>query len=183
MPKGATLEEAAQGLYNNHYRSIAQKLAKTRPSDPILYIRTGWEFNGGWFHYKAVGQPEAFIGAWRQFVTTFRSVSDRFRFDWCPATGDWMPMNAEDAYPGDAYVDVIGMDVYDQTKWCKIADPVERWKKVTLNGKHGLAWHRDFARAHHKPMSYPEWGACGNGAGDGGYFIEQMHKWCLENNV
>ena len=92
-------------------------------------------------------------------------------------------MNAEDAYPGDDYVDVIGLDIYDQEKWCKIKDPVERWNKIYLNGDHGLKWHRDFANAHEKPMSYPEWGSGGNDSGDNPYFIEQMHKWFIENKV
>ena len=183
IAKGATLAEAAQGSYNAHYKNIAEKLAKWRPEEPIIYVRTGWEFNGGWFHYKAVGQPENFIGAWRQFVDTFRSVSPRFRFDWCPAGCDHMPMKAEDAYPGDKYVDVIGIDVYDQFKWRKIQDPVERWDKIYLNGENGLKWHRDFAKLHGKPMSYPEWGAGGNEAGDNPYFIEQMQQWFLENHV
>jgi len=183
IPKGATLADAAKGLYNTHYRTIAQKLANWHPAEPVLYIRTGWEFNGGWFHYKAVGQPENFIGAWRQLVDTFRSVSDRFRFDWCPAGCDHFPMKAEDAWPGDDYVDVIGLDVYDQLRWRKIKDPAERWDKIYLNGENGLKWHREFARKHGKPMSYPEWGAGGNEAGDNPYFIEQMHRWFLENKV
>ena len=183
IPKNATLAEAAKGTYNSHYKKIAEKLANWHPEEPLIYIRTGWEFNGGWFHYKAVGQPQNFIGAWRQFVTTFRSVSPRFRFDWCPAGAELFPMKAQDAYPGDEYVDIIGLDIYDQVKWCKIKDPVERWKKIYLHGNTGLVWHRDFAAKHGKPMSYPEWGFGGNEAGDNAFFVEQMHQWFIENHV
>ena len=183
IPKGTTLAEAAKGTYNEHWKNIAEKLAKWHPEEKVLYIRTGWEFNGGWFHYNAVKKAEAFKGAWRQMVSTFRSVSPRFRFDWCPAGAAWMPMNAEDAYPGDDYVDIIGLDIYDQEKWCKIKDPVKRWNDVYLHGNHGLLWHQKFAAEHHKPMSYPEWGAGGVDSGDNPYFIEQMYKWFQDNHV
>ncbi len=183
IPKNATLAEAAKGAYNEHWKTVATKLAKWRPEEPILFIRTGWEFNGKWFHYSAVGKEKEFIGAWRQFVDTFRSVSDRFRFDWCPAGGDKMDMNVEDAWPGDEYVDVIGLDIYDQFKYRKIKDPAQRWKDIYLNGPHGLVWHRDFAKKHNKPMAYSEWGAGGSEAGDNPYFIEQMNKWFNDNHV
>jgi hypothetical protein len=120
IPKGANLADAAKGLYNDHYLEAAQRLAKWRPDEPVLYIRTGWEFNGSWFPCSAVSHSQDFIGAWRQFVDTYRSVSKRFLFDWCPSGCDHFPMNAEDAYPGDEYVDVIGLDVYDQEKWCRL---------------------------------------------------------------
>jgi hypothetical protein len=183
IPKGATLADAAAGKYNDHWKKVAHKFDTWRPQDPIVFIRTAWEFNGGWFHYKAVGKAKEFIGAWRQFVDTFRSVSPRFRFDWCPAGGDWMPMKAADAYPGDDYVDVIGLDIYDQHKWRKIDDPAKRWKEIYLNGPNGLVWHRNFAKQHNKPMAYSEWGAGGAEAGDNPYFIEHMHQWFLDNHV
>jgi len=185
MPKkGTTLAAAAKGAYNDQWKKAAETiLAKTPTNQPIIYIRTAWEFNGNWFHYNAVKKEQDFIGAWRQFVSTFRSVSDRFRFDWCPGGTVKLSMKAEDAYPGDDYVDIIGLDVYDQNKWPIFNDPVERWNKVIVNGDHGLAWLKQFADAHNKPMSIPEWGACSDKAGDNPYFIEQMYTWMVENHV
>ncbi len=183
IPKGATLEEAAKGTYNDHYQHVAEKLAKWRPNEPVIYLRTAWEFNGDWFPCSAIGKAELFIGAWRQFVTVFRKASDRFRFDWCPAGGDHMKMKAEEAYPGDNYVDIIGLDIYDSEKWNKVKDPVERWNKIYLTGENGLEWHRNFAKQRGKPMSYPEWGVGGNESGDDPYFVEKMHAWFLENHV
>jgi hypothetical protein len=180
FPKGANLVAAAKGKYNDHWKKIAQALATWRPNEPLLYIRTAWEFNGDWFQYSSRNNPQAFIAAWRQFVSTFRSVSDRFRFDWCPSaeTG-----HVEEAYPGDDYVDIIGLDLYDQARWCKIKDPAERWDKVALHGDHALLWHQAFAKAHHKPMSYPEWGTGGNESDDDPYFVEHMHRWFVDNHV
>jgi len=183
----ATLAAAGKGLYNEHYKTVAQMLAKFRPQDPVIYVRTGWEFNGGWFPWTVHGgRGDDFIAAFRQFVTTFRSVSPRFRFDWCPVWGDQVrgnngkPANLADFYPGDEYVDVIGLDVYDETKYTKITNPWKRWDFYMRRG-HGLAWHRSFAQKHGKPMSFPEWGV--GGGGDDPYFMEQFHKWIQDNNV
>lgn len=181
IPKSAKLSEAAQGKYNSHYKAAAKKLAKFRPEDNVIYIRTGWEFNGDWFPWSAIGKEKEFVGAWRQFVDSFRSVSNRFRFDWCPTLGH-DKIKYEDAYPGDDYVDIIGADIYDETIWCKINKPESRWK-FHLTRRYGLNWHRDFAKQHNKPMAYSEWGVGGNGSGDCDYFIEQMHRWFIDNKV
>ena len=183
----ATLADAGQGLYNAHYKKVAEKLAAFRPNDAVIYVRTGWEFNGGWFPWTVHGgRGEHFKKAFQQFVTTFRSVSPRFRFDWCPVIGDQVrgadgnPAKLADFYPGDEYVDVIGLDVYDESRYNKITDPQKRWEHFLKRG-HGLNWHRKFATEHNKPMSYPEWGV--GGAGDNPYFIEQFHQWIQSNNV
>jgi hypothetical protein len=183
----ATLADAGKGLYNAHYKAVAEKLARFRPNDPVLYVRTGWEFNGGWFPWTVHGgQGDNFIAAFRQFVTTFRSVSPRFRFDWCPAWGDQVYGSDRKAvplanfYPGDEYVDVIGLDVYDEKQYSKIEDPRKRWQFYLKRG-HGLNWHRNFAATHGKPMSFPEWGI--GSAGDDPYFIEQFHQWIVDNDV
>jgi len=183
----ATLADAGKGLYNSHYKAVAEKLAQFRPQDPVIYVRTGWEFNGGWFPWTVHGgKGDDFIAAFRQFVTTFRAVSPRFRFDWCPAWGDQVwgsdrkPVPLAQFYPGDEYVDVIGLDIYDEKKYTKFDDPVKRWQFYLKRG-HGLNWHRRFATQHNKPMSFPEWGV--GGAGDDPHFIEQFHQWVADNDV
>ena len=185
----SNLADAAKGLYNYRYKKAAEKLAQFRPQDPVIYIRTAWEFNGDWFPWSVVAKEgedqeqkiQDFIGAWRQFVTTFRSVSDRFRFDWSPNIGT-PPMHPESCYPGDEYVDVIGIDIYDGTRWSPIFDPVERFQ-FHLAKPGGLIWHRDFARAHGKPMSFSEWGVGGNDSGDNPVQIEMMYRWIKANDV
>ena len=61
------------------------------------------------------------------------------------------------AYPGDAYVDMIGMDVYDQSWVPDYQVPAARWRSF-INGDWSLAWQRSFAASHRKPVSFPEWG-------------------------
>ena len=177
IPTGANLEDAAAGKYDDHYRKAAQTLASYRPQDAELFVRTGWEFNGDWFPWAAKGKGAAFAGAFRHFVMQFRSVSDRFVFDWNVNVGD-VGMNPEEAYPGDDYVDIVSMDFYWNTQWDP-ADPQAAWDSM-LNRKWGLMWHQTFAKAHGKRMAYAEWGVMSNNAGP---YIERARAWFEQHDV
>jgi Glycosyl hydrolase family 26 len=174
---GGTLQDAAAGNYRHHYEMAATILAGSRRSDKVIYIRTGEEFNGNWMPWSAIGKPQDFILAYRNFVEAFRSVSDRFRFEWNVNTRETR-MNPADAYPGDDYVDVIGMDFYYNIKW-NPTDPVAAWNEM-VSGQYGLQWLEDFAAAHNKPTAYPEWGVNFDGAGP---YIASAAKWFSDHNV
>ena len=62
--------------------TLSKTLAKYRPQEAVLYVRTGWEFNGDWFPWTAHGKAKEFAGAFQRFVMVFRSVSPRFRIEW-----------------------------------------------------------------------------------------------------
>jgi hypothetical protein len=178
---GANLTDAASGAYDAYYRSIAQTIAAYRPDEPVIYLRTGWEFNGDWFPWTATdGKAQAYIGAYQRFVTVFRSVSPRFRFEWNVNVGTQNPaqMNPESAYPGDAYVDMIGMDFYWDPAWDP-ADPVQAFTSMRTRD-YGLQWHQNFAAAHNKPTTYSEWGIRTNNAGP---YIDLVKKWFYDHHV
>ncbi|MFK7696811.1 glycosyl hydrolase [Paenibacillus sp. HJGM_3] len=185
----ANLEDAAKGVYNARYKRAAEVLLSRNADFDEIYIRTAWEFNGGWFPWTIVAgsgeiqekKLQDFIGAYRQFVKTFRSVSNKFRFDWCFNVGS-PPLGPEGAYPGDNYVDIIGMDIYDEQNYSHISDPEERFQ-YALTRPYGMNWHRDFALAHGKKMAYSEWGVGGNGSGDSADYMELMYNWIDSNDV
>ena len=177
IPKGASLSEAGSGQYDDHYRKAAQTLALNRPNDAVLYVRTGWEFNGDWFPWTAHGKAKEFVKAYKRFVMVFRRVSKRFRFEWNVSIGD-VGMNPESAYPGDAFVDIIGMDFYWNTAWDP-KDPVEAYKYM-IDRKWGLRWHQEFAAAHHKPTAYSEWGVMSN---NGAAYIEKIKEWFAAHEI
>lgn len=185
LPDGAgSLQQGATGAYDDHFRKLAQLLVDKGQGDAVL--RLGWEFNGNWFRWSAVNDPQAFVGYWREIVTTMRSVPGaNFGFDWCPNGGP-SNMPADKAYPGDAYVDYVGMDFYDAGWADGWQDPQKRWAS-NLTQPFGLQWQRDFAAAHGKPMTYGEWGlwvrSDGHGGGDDPYFIQKMHDWIAANDV
>jgi len=193
MPDGGgTLVRGAAGEYNQHFRTLAQTLVANGQGAAVL--RLGPEFNGNWFRWT-IDVPDGgahYAAYWRQIVNTMRAVPGaNFTFDWCANNGSsWgtngQQLEAETAYPGDAYVDFIGLDVYDQSWASWRHDPVARWNEF-LNAKNGMRWHARFAAARGKPLTFPEWGLAsrtdGVGGGDAPYFVEQMYWWLHAHNV
>jgi beta-mannanase len=175
---GPTLAQGAAGAYDDYFRQLAAMLVQNGYGNAI--IRLGWEANGGWYAWNANQDPANWVKYFQRIVTTMRAVAGTsFRFDWCVAQG-YQQIGAEQFYPGDQYVDIIGLDIYNQTWTTGITTPEQRWNELmTMN--YGLKWHRDFAAAHKKGMSFPEWGTGtrpdGAGGGDDDYFITQMAKW------
>ena len=197
-----SLEEGAKGAYNEHYRKLAENLVRYGLGDAIL--RPGWEFNGGWMPWRVDNQKkaEAFVGYWRQIVTTMRAVpgAEKLHFNFNPNIG-YLAYPADKSWPGDEYADSIGLDYYDDGylpntyPWPADATDDEiatRRKKVWdyyLNSSYGLLWWKKFAAAHVKPLSFPEWGVNqkpdGHGGMDSVYYVEQMHAFITDpaNNV
>jgi hypothetical protein len=176
------LAEGARGAYDRYFTQVASAFVQHGLGQAT--VRLGWEFNHEWFVWRADRDPAAWVDYWRRIVDTMRAVPGAaFAFDWCPAwgTGKVAP---ERVYPGDAHVDVIGLDIYNTT-W-NPTTPEPRWR-IKRDQPHGLAWHRAFAASHGKPVSFPEWGTGlrpdGRGGGDDAYFIEQMAAWLATSDL
>lgn len=178
IPWGASLESAAAGNYDDKYLALAKSMVASNAGDDKIYIRLGWEMNGnGWFPWSAKGHEAAYVGAWHQFVDIFRSVSDKFVFEWTPNAGD-LGMNPEKVYPGDKYVDVVGLDFYYNTQWDP-KDPVAAFNWY-VNQAYGLQWQQDFASAHGKETAIGEWGVNSDTAGP---FIELAAQWFKDHDM
>lgn len=172
--KGTPLADVANGLHDREFSAAAQAIADAQPR---AIIRIGWEMNSIGTPWFAKGQEQDYIRAFRHVVGIFRRYSPNFKFDWCPNWGR-QELAADLVYPGDDVVDYIGLDVYD-FKWP--GNTEERWRDRYLKADYGLEWHRDFAAAHGKKMSYPEWGV--GQFGDNPYFVQQMHDWFAKNDA
>lgn len=171
-----SLANVAAGKYDVIFSNIAKDIAR---SYPHAIIRIGWEFNADWYAWSAMGRTQDYINAFRRVSSIFKSVSPAFTIDWCPANGfSAKNFPAEQAYPGDDVVDVIGLDLYNDYRWGDYKnDPVKRWEWLKTFG-HGLVWQQEFSTTHGKPMSLPEWGV----NQDDPYFIEQMYTWIMTHD-
>jgi Glycosyl hydrolase family 26 len=191
---GVSLEECAAGSYDGHWKALGRNLATYHLEDTI--VRPGWEFNGDWFGWAAKGHEQAYVGCFQHLVRTMRAVpGQRFAFVWNPNVGQGQ-FPAEQAYPGDNYVDYIGLDLYDSA-WLSGSYPTAAERAAAarkswherLAGDHGLSFWAGFGHDHGKPLAFPEWGLAlgpdGNGGGDNPYFIEQMIRYLHDpaNNV
>ncbi|MFE9834860.1 glycoside hydrolase family 26 protein [Streptomyces sp. NPDC005551] len=163
------LAEGASGAYDKHFRVLAERLVALEVPDTVVVL--GWEMNGITYTHRCGPDPEAWKKYWNRIVTTMRSVpGQKFRFDFTPNRGrDAIPWTQ--CYPGDDTVDIIGMDAYDQPRGMSFDEQVTE--------PYGLQAHVDFAEAHGKPISYPEWGLFRNG--DNATYMKRMLTWMDEH--
>lgn len=173
VPRGGTLGSAAGGDYDHEFEELGAIIVGGGYGG--LVIRLGWEFNGDWNPWSGAKDPAQFIAAWRRAVTALRRVEgQRFQFDWSAALGQ--PTDPERLYPGDAFVDMIGIDLYDQSWSPNARTPDARWTNVRTSG-YGLDWFLRFAETHGRPVSFPEWGVGtrpdGHGGGDDPLFVRE----------
>ena len=196
LDSGTSLAAEASGAYDAYFTTLSQNLVASGQGSSI--IRLGWEFNGSWFPWAAGGQASNFVGAFQQIVTSMRSVPGAdYRFEWNPNIGDLGVGDLASYYPGDAYVDYVGLDVYDNDwgTYSGIQSEFQNWQTET----DGLNWLALFSAEHGKPMVFPEWGlgwgtcsssgqpisapnqqVCG---GDDGTFVDDMATWFAAHNV
>ncbi|GAB1691521.1 glycoside hydrolase family 26 protein [Krasilnikovia sp. M28-CT-15] len=86
---------------------------------PVM-LRFSWEMNGSWFAWggaKNGGHSDGYIASWRRVHKIFRDVGARnVSWVWSPnwnssPTADWN--TTQSYYPGDAYVDWVGVSGYN----------------------------------------------------------------------
>ncbi|MFG3285425.1 glycoside hydrolase family 26 protein [Streptomyces sp. NPDC048111] len=159
------LAKGAAGDFDAHFRRLAQRLVDLKVPDTVIVL--GWEMNGTTYTHRCGPDPAAWKTYWRNAVAAMRSVpGQKFRFDFAPSRGrDAVPWT--ECYPGDDVVDIIGMDSYDQPRGQSFDKQVSE--------PYGLQQHVDFAAAHKKPISYPEWGLFRNG--DNTEYMRRMLAW------
>jgi len=183
-----TLAAGATGAYNSYFVTLAQTLVAAGESN--AYLRLGWEFDGGWYAWSAASTTDEanFAQYFQQIVTAMRSVSGaNFGFVWNPdvAAFNDPSYNVSLAYPGNAYVDYIGLDAYDQT-WVTPQTPANAWDETTFPA---LTAAQQFASAQGIPLAITEWGVAtrsdGHGLGDDPLYVNDLVAWMKDpaNNV
>jgi hypothetical protein len=200
-------QKAANGDYNSHYRDLGNMLVAEGFPDTI--IRFGHEMNGDWYSWSiAAGhsqeeKQENFAKAFRQFVTTLRSIpGQQFEFAWNPSAGQSLTeTEMRRSFPGPEYVDYIAFDAYDhwypgfydhKYQYSSTAEERRRVQEmqwvVFENRPNGLKWFAEFAKEMGRPLAIAEWGLWHDPAqlmdgSDNPYFIRKMYNWINEHDV
>ena len=148
------LTAGARGAYEGYARALARNLVAAGLGDSV--IRLAHEANDTGAPY-ALGTTARQLALWRQFwrntALAMRSVPGaHFLFDWC-VNAYWRPIPLREWYPGNDVVNIIGIDAYDS------GVPVgeDRWTRIYTQPD-GIRDVLQFAKAHGKPVSIPEWG-------------------------
>jgi len=182
------LVAVAAGDYNPQFYDLGKLLVTDGLSHTIIDL--GREMNGSWYewseHRAPPSEPDAYILAWRQIVTTMRSVpGQHFKFMWTVYMAN---ASVAESWPGSAYVDYIGTDIFD---WygggngtyphtaSGALDHEEKWQQILTAEPGGLNWMAAFSQATGKPVIIPEWGLDFHtfGGQDDPLFITNMLAW------
>jgi hypothetical protein len=176
QPDGQSNTATANGNNNAWWQSYGAQLVARGYNNNKTVIRLNWEFNiPGWSHRNNNPNVATFIQAWRNVVTSIRGGgADQVLFNYCANKGpDQNGVTWQQSYPGDDYVDIMGLDWYDH--WGKSTN-LSEWN-TELARDPGPTNLFQFARDHGKHVSFDEWGlshwAGGVGGGDNPYFIQK----------
>jgi uncharacterized membrane protein YgcG len=194
ITRSESLANAANGAYESRWRTMAQSIRANWGNHRTVYIRPAHEFNGNWMPWSItnsnVGQ---FKQAWVRYYNIIQQELVQKGYDAKVVIGyNWGSGNSgvsvHDAWPGDAYVDVVGVDMYDV--WWGTNPPTcittaDRWnQQLSWNdpaGNFGLNSWVSFASSHGKPLGFGEWGLSDKTACDNPYWITQMNNWFRAN--
>jgi beta-mannanase len=187
-----TWEDAcASGSYNQYATALATNLVSYGAGN--IVIRLGVEANGNW-EVDYVGSTAAEMSDWAKCfdneVAAMRAVTGaHFLFVWNPnVCTDDIPLS--DWYPGDSYVDIIGVDAYDKDCLTLNTVAAEGWATYSTNSSGNtpndpnfpsLDNIEAFAKAHGKPLSFPEW-AIYDGTTDDASYVNQIAQMFKEDD-
>jgi hypothetical protein len=106
------LKTIINGQHDKDFKAVARQMATYH--GPVL-LRFAHEMNGNFYPWGAVGTntPPQYIAAWRHVWTIFKQANaSNVLWVWAPNNGPRSYAQAAVYYPGDAYVDFVGLSGY-----------------------------------------------------------------------
>ncbi len=186
-PDGRLLETLAMGGADPEIRRTARGLASI---DGVVLVELGWEMNGDWgYAWQGAANggdaeaPRRFAAAWKRIVEVFRDEgAQNVRFVFSPNAGN--PVGGAAAgeghwnwygryYPGDAYVDYVGVHGFNgPSVWGGPDRPFD----VLFDGPEMGATLSDLERRFAKPIIIGEFATQESGDGSKAAWIERAYR-------
>jgi hypothetical protein len=173
LPAGSTLMISWDGLKYASILDGSQDKVITKAADNLraykkpVYLRWAWEMNGSWYDWGGPengNSPSQFIQAWRYIHNIFvKEKAVNVAFVWAPNWKSYPSVSWNDManyYPGDAYVDWIGISAYFSGRQTP-ADLFGGWS----------------AFGSRKPLMIAETGAQEHGGSVKADWIRQLQEW------
>jgi beta-mannanase len=188
---GESWASAATGAYDARWTAQLKNMKTAWGSRTAsnFFIRFAHEMNGTWYPWQVDdGQQANFIASWKRYYNLVQANFPGAKLVWCPNAGTTSdPAHGhthtygypDELWPGDAYVDVVGVDSYNRDPW--VNDTTSFNNK--MNSDSGMETYRVFAQQHNKPMAISEWANAsvnnGGGGGDAPNFFQLYHDWLV----
>ncbi len=149
VPDGAQadLTGCAAGDHDADWRAFGTLMRTAGRGDSI--VRLGWEFNEETSSWRA-DDTETWVACYRRAAQNIRATNPDVLLDWTINAHN-TPAGvcggvSTNCYPGDEYVDIVGIDNYDHYPW----SPDEAAFTATAAAPEGLTWLYEFARGRGK---------------------------------
>lgn len=172
----------ADGVHDEFYHRLFANLRTLRAGKGTTYVRPWYEFNGSWMPYHMTNADiPAFKRAWARMAAIARAEFPQVQLVYCAsaATGS----DVYSAFPGTQYVDVGGIDFYNNYPWVNTQEAFDR-KADNGAGAYSLNDLQSFYQGQGLPIAINEWSnqgadrtAAQGGGGESPEFIDSMHAW------
>jgi hypothetical protein len=192
---GEVRSGAATGYGREFYRSFARRLVDAGHGNAIIRLASEHDLVGS--KWASAVDYALFKSAFRTAVDAMREVAPGLEIDFTSirmnfGKGPNPGSKVLNAYPGDQWVDYIGMNIYDMGQ---VPDDIGVPSGRTCGWRNPQAvfdtLHRPsldtalrFAMERGKRLSLPEWGLAGGGrnavgscGGDNPVFVSNIHGW------
>ncbi len=207
--------DIANGDHDAVFRGIVDTWSHS--GFPVVYYRLGWEMNFNnwpWFVGTNTTQATAWVNAFRRMSKIIRAeaaVKNQTAYIvWNPMVINYDKIPVPDVYPGDDYVDVLGLDLYNtcwpvtykdvttgkmlasQTDWIQSAANREAfWNGLAGGtGVWGMSQHIAFAKNRNqtgtvapKPIALCESGSGKQPGNDAGLYNEGVFPVWLGQQI
>jgi len=176
-------KSCAAGQFNTYAQQLGTNLVAAGLQNTV--IRLGAEMNGPWeadFIGTTTVEQNMWASCFANEVTGLRQAAgEHFLIVWNPnACVENVPyMNY---YPGNAYVNIVGLDLYDGTCTAPSTSTTPITWNQLADEPGGLISFEAFAAAQRKPMSFPEWGLLHDPNGDDAAYINGMGQTFATGN-
>ncbi len=160
-----------EGKYDEYLEKMAQDLNEY---DYPMLLRINNEMNGDWVLYSSyfVGKDtDLYIDCWRYIYNKFKECGvDNLIYIWNPngvSYPDYSYNNYLSYYPGDEYVDVVGLTAYNTGNYYK----GETW--ISFNEAYNAFYYDYISRFSH-PMMITEFSSASLGGSKSGWFDDMF---------
>jgi F5/8 type C domain-containing protein/glycosyl hydrolase family 26 len=182
---GGSWAYAASGTYDARWRqSLTNLKARWGTRSGTVYIRFAHEMNGDWYPWSVnSGNYTQFISGWKRYRALQKEIFPAAKLVFSVNrnsvnTGmDW-----RSAFPGSAYVDVLGVDYYNQSPYAGTTAEFDSSILMTdgYGAPIGLKRHQEFAASVGLPFAVSEWSGNAD-LGDSPAYIQGMFDFFRTN--
>jgi hypothetical protein len=186
LPASARQQHAAcaKGAFDGYFRQFGRILTAAGAGDAV--VRVGWEPNTGTqnhpWGFDTADRIPAYVGCFRHAAAALRATMPGVRIEWGVSKAGVWTFSVLKAYPGDAYVDLIGAHYYDVGAQFTRQGAFDNFLDATrYGGPQGLNTWLPVVAAHGKLLDVPEWGVWARhttaAASDSPVYIQGMYQF------